>query len=56
MDPCMDDRISISRLKQADFQTLETLVDRCQVQAGLNALAESMIDSIAQVIDFYGRL
>jgi RNA polymerase sigma-70 factor (ECF subfamily) len=33
MDPCMDDRIAISRLKQADFQALETLVHRYQVQA-----------------------
>jgi RNA polymerase sigma-70 factor (ECF subfamily) len=29
----MDDRIAISRLKQADFQALETLVHRYQVQA-----------------------
>lgn len=33
MDLCMDDRIAISRLKQADFQALETLVHRYQVQA-----------------------
>ena len=33
MDPCMDDRIAISRLKQADFQALETLVHRYQAQA-----------------------
>lgn len=33
MDPCMDDRIAISRLKQANFQALETLVHRYQVQA-----------------------
>ena len=32
-NPCMEDRIAISRLKKGDFKALETLVTRYQVPA-----------------------
>ena len=32
-EPCMDDRIAISRLKQGDLAGLEARVNRYQVQA-----------------------
>lgn len=32
-DPCMEDRIAISRIKQGDLSAVETLVERYQVRA-----------------------
>lgn len=51
-DPCMEDRIAISRLKQGDLSALETLVKRYQVQAVHAAYAivydRALADDIVQ--------
>jgi RNA polymerase sigma-70 factor, ECF subfamily len=51
-NPCMEDKIAISRIKQGDVSALETLVKRYQVQAVQAAYAivydRAMAEDIAQ--------
>lgn len=51
-NPCLEDRVAISRIKQGDLSALETLVKRYQVQAVHTAYAivydRALADDIAQ--------
>lgn len=51
-NPCLEDRVAISRIKQGDLSALETLVKRYQVQAVHAAYAivydRALADDIAQ--------